>query len=81
MSKLLEGSQPLHLAMSPVIYGFFFASQSSIIDRFGRRILLWGGYLLMALVLVLLETSLLLSVSKCLSRGGPASEIFVQDST
>ncbi|POI28258.1 hypothetical protein CIB84_007992, partial [Bambusicola thoracicus] len=34
---------------------------SSIIDRFGRRILLWGGYLLMALVLVLLETSLLLS--------------------
>lgn len=54
---------------------------SSIIDRFGRRILLWGGYLLMALVLVLLETSLLLSVSKCLSRGGPASEIFVQDST
>ncbi|NXS51731.1 GTR9 protein, partial [Brachypteracias leptosomus] len=33
---------------------------SSIIDRFGRRILLWGGYLLMALILVLLETSLLL---------------------
>lgn len=81
MSKRLEGSQ-LDLAMSPVIYGcVFFASQSSIIDRFGRRILLWGGYLLMALVLVLLETSLLLSVSKCLSRGGPASEIFVQDST
>ncbi|KFO88752.1 Solute carrier family 2, facilitated glucose transporter member 9, partial [Buceros rhinoceros silvestris] len=34
---------------------------SSIIDRFGRRVLLWGGYLLMALILVLLETSLLLS--------------------
>ncbi|KFQ87967.1 Solute carrier family 2, facilitated glucose transporter member 9, partial [Phoenicopterus ruber ruber] len=34
---------------------------SSIIDRFGRRILLWGGYLMMALILVLLETSLLLS--------------------
>ncbi|NXQ84228.1 GTR5 protein, partial [Nyctibius grandis] len=34
---------------------------SSIIDRFGRRMLLWGGYLLMALILVLLETSLLLS--------------------
>ncbi|KFP54319.1 Solute carrier family 2, facilitated glucose transporter member 9, partial [Cathartes aura] len=34
---------------------------SSIIDRFGRRILLWGGYLLMAVILVLLETSLLLS--------------------
>ncbi|KAM9219627.1 solute carrier family 2, facilitated glucose transporter member 11-like [Leptosomus discolor] len=34
---------------------------SSIIDRFGRRILLWGGYLLMALILALLETSLLLS--------------------
>ncbi|KAM6297795.1 solute carrier family 2, facilitated glucose transporter member 11-like [Aegotheles albertisi] len=34
---------------------------SSIIDRLGRRILLWGGYLLMALILVLLETSLLLS--------------------
>ncbi|KFV40994.1 Solute carrier family 2, facilitated glucose transporter member 9, partial [Gavia stellata] len=34
---------------------------SSIIDRFGRRILLWGGYLLMALILVLLETSLVLS--------------------
>ncbi|NWS75752.1 GTR9 protein, partial [Crotophaga sulcirostris] len=34
---------------------------SSIIDHFGRRILLWGGYLLMALILVLLETSLLLS--------------------
>ncbi|NXL46819.1 GTR9 protein, partial [Podilymbus podiceps] len=34
---------------------------SSIIDRFGRRILLWGGYLLMALILVFLETSLLLS--------------------
>ncbi|NXY44772.1 GTR9 protein, partial [Ceuthmochares aereus] len=33
---------------------------SSIIDRFGRRILLWGGYLLMALILLLLETSLLL---------------------
>ncbi|KAF1466149.1 Solute carrier family 2, facilitated glucose transporter member 9, partial [Eudyptes chrysocome] len=33
---------------------------SSIIDHFGRRILLWGGYLLMALILVLLETSLLL---------------------
>ncbi|KFV87733.1 Solute carrier family 2, facilitated glucose transporter member 11, partial [Struthio camelus australis] len=34
---------------------------SSIIDRFGRRILLWGGYLLMALILVLFETSLQLS--------------------
>ncbi|NWI94178.1 GTR7 protein, partial [Pitta sordida] len=34
---------------------------SSIIDRFGRRILVCGGYLLMALILVLLETSLLLS--------------------
>ncbi|NWR75973.1 GTR9 protein, partial [Centropus unirufus] len=34
---------------------------SSIIDHFGRRILLWGGYLLMALILLLLETSLLLS--------------------
>ncbi|NWS39113.1 GTR9 protein, partial [Probosciger aterrimus] len=34
---------------------------SSIIDRFGRRILLWGGYLLMALILMLLEISLLLS--------------------
>ncbi|NXI20503.1 GTR9 protein, partial [Irena cyanogastra] len=34
---------------------------SSIIDRFGRRMLLCGGYLLMALMLVLLETSLLLS--------------------
>ncbi|XP_051661478.1 solute carrier family 2, facilitated glucose transporter member 11-like isoform X2 [Manacus candei] len=34
---------------------------SSIIDRFGRRILLCGGYLLMALILLLLETSLLLS--------------------
>ncbi|NWI15533.1 GTR11 protein, partial [Crypturellus soui] len=34
---------------------------SSIIDRFGRRILLWGGYLLMALILVFLEISLLLS--------------------
>ncbi|KFP38567.1 Solute carrier family 2, facilitated glucose transporter member 9, partial [Chlamydotis macqueenii] len=34
---------------------------SSIIDHFGRRMLLWGGYLLMALILVLLETSLLLS--------------------
>ncbi|NXU53933.1 GTR9 protein, partial [Turnix velox] len=34
---------------------------SSIIDHFGRRILLCGGYLLMALILVLLETSLLLS--------------------
>ncbi|NWT76082.1 GTR9 protein, partial [Prunella himalayana] len=34
---------------------------SSIIDRFGRRMLLCGGYLLMALILGLLETSLLLS--------------------
>ncbi|NXO05798.1 GTR9 protein, partial [Oriolus oriolus] len=34
---------------------------SSIIDRFGRRMLLYGGYLLMALILMLLETSLLLS--------------------
>ncbi|NXS22014.1 GTR9 protein, partial [Mystacornis crossleyi] len=34
---------------------------SSIIDRFGRRMLLCGGYSLMALILVLLETSLLLS--------------------
>ncbi|NXC16120.1 GTR5 protein, partial [Corythaeola cristata] len=34
---------------------------SSIIDYFGRRMLLWRGYLLMALILVLLETSLLLS--------------------
>ncbi|NWT83432.1 GTR9 protein, partial [Lanius ludovicianus] len=34
---------------------------SSIIDRFGRRMLLCGGYVLMALILVLLETSLLLS--------------------
>ncbi|NWX84191.1 GTR9 protein, partial [Nothoprocta ornata] len=33
---------------------------SSIIDRFGRRILLWGGYVLMALILALLEISLLL---------------------
>ncbi|NWW28529.1 GTR9 protein, partial [Falcunculus frontatus] len=34
---------------------------SSVIDRFGRRMLLCGGYLLMALILVLFETSLLLS--------------------
>ncbi|NWU61824.1 GTR9 protein, partial [Pterocles burchelli] len=34
---------------------------SYIIDHFGRRILLWGGYVLMALILVLLEISLLLS--------------------
>ncbi|NXH38755.1 GTR9 protein, partial [Dicaeum eximium] len=34
---------------------------SSIIDRFGRRTLLCGGYLLMALMLALLETSLLLA--------------------
>ncbi|NXP62568.1 GTR9 protein, partial [Chloropsis cyanopogon] len=34
---------------------------SSIIDRFGRRKLLCAGYSLMALMLVLLETSLLLS--------------------
>ncbi|NXB02161.1 GTR9 protein, partial [Cnemophilus loriae] len=34
---------------------------SSIIDRFGRRRLLCGGYLLMAMILVLLEASLLLS--------------------
>ncbi|NXS87357.1 GTR9 protein, partial [Erpornis zantholeuca] len=34
---------------------------SSIIDRFGRRMLLCGGYVVMALILVLLETSLLLS--------------------
>ncbi|NXB92987.1 GTR9 protein, partial [Vidua chalybeata] len=34
---------------------------SSIIDQFGCRVLLCGGYLLMALILVLLETSLLLS--------------------
>ncbi|CAN8193170.1 unnamed protein product [Coccothraustes coccothraustes] len=34
---------------------------SSIIDRFGRRMLLCGGYLLMALILVFLEISLLLS--------------------
>ncbi|NWI35849.1 GTR5 protein, partial [Picathartes gymnocephalus] len=34
---------------------------SSIIDRFGRRTLLCGGYLLMALILVLFEMSLLLS--------------------
>lgn len=54
--------------------------QSSIIDRFGRRTLLCGGYLLMALILVLLETSLLLSVSKCLSGSGPASEFSMQDS-
>ncbi|XP_019362446.1 PREDICTED: solute carrier family 2, facilitated glucose transporter member 11-like isoform X1 [Gavialis gangeticus] len=33
---------------------------SSIIDRFGRRILLWGGYWLMALVLILLVATLLL---------------------
>ncbi|NXJ89639.1 GTR5 protein, partial [Corythaixoides concolor] len=34
---------------------------SSIIDHCGRRVLLWRGYLVMALILVLLETSLLLS--------------------
>ncbi|NWY97415.1 GTR9 protein, partial [Loxia curvirostra] len=34
---------------------------SSIIDRCGRRVLLCGGYLLMALILVLLEICLLLS--------------------
>jgi len=67
------------LDLFQVICFFFSALQSSIIDRFGRRILLWGGYLLMALILVLLETSLLLSVSKCLCGHGPASEFFVQD--
>ncbi|NXS94691.1 GTR9 protein, partial [Jacana jacana] len=48
----------LGVAISELISTIFC---SSIIDRFGRRILLWGGYLLMALILVLLETSLLLS--------------------
>ncbi|NXW15802.1 GTR7 protein, partial [Circaetus pectoralis] len=33
---------------------------SSIISHFGCQTLLWGGYLLMALILVLLETRLLL---------------------
>lgn len=56
----------------------FSTPQSSIIDRFGRRILLWGGYLLMALILTLLEISLLLSVSKHLSGSGAVSELFVQ---
>ncbi|NXK75327.1 GTR9 protein, partial [Amazona guildingii] len=48
----------LGVAVSEVISLIFC---SSIIDRFGRRILLWGGYLLMALILLLLEISLLLS--------------------
>ncbi|KFQ43187.1 Solute carrier family 2, facilitated glucose transporter member 9, partial [Nestor notabilis] len=48
----------LGVAISEVISLIFC---SSIIDRFGRRILLWGGYLLMALILILLEISLLLS--------------------
>lgn len=77
MSDLLDSWQ-LDFASSDM--QFFSTLQSSIIDRFGRRILLWGGYLLMALILVLLETSLLLSVSKYLSGSGPASEFFVQDS-
>ncbi|NXY86603.1 GTR5 protein, partial [Alcedo cyanopectus] len=48
----------LGVAVSEIISTIFC---SSIIDRFGRRLLLWGGYLLMALILLLLETSLLLS--------------------
>ncbi|NXR09103.1 GTR9 protein, partial [Semnornis frantzii] len=48
----------LGVAVSEIISVIFC---SSIIDRFGRRLLLWGGYSLMALILVLLEASLLLS--------------------
>ncbi|NXL39419.1 GTR9 protein, partial [Glaucidium brasilianum] len=59
-ANLKEGIIPyvsLGVAISELISIIFC---SSIIDRFGRRILLWGGYLMMALILVLLETSLLL---------------------
>ncbi|NXP71519.1 GTR9 protein, partial [Ramphastos sulfuratus] len=47
----------LGVAVSEIISVIFC---SSIIDRFGRRMLLWSGYSLMALILVLLEASLLL---------------------
>ncbi|NXJ81766.1 GTR9 protein, partial [Trogon melanurus] len=60
-AKLQESIIPyvsLGVAISELISIIFC---SYIIDRFGRRILLWGGYLLMALILALLETSLLLS--------------------
>ncbi|NXD67237.1 GTR9 protein, partial [Eolophus roseicapillus] len=50
---------------------------SSIIDRFGRRILLWGGYLLMALILTLLEISLLLSDQFLWMRYGSVILIFL----
>lgn len=40
----------------------FSAFQSTLIDRFGRKVLLWGGYTLMCSVLALLTMTLSLQV-------------------
>lgn len=40
----------------------FSALQSTLIDRFGRKVLLWGGYTLMCSVLALLTMTLSLQV-------------------
>lgn len=49
----------------------FSDSQSAIIDRFGRRVLLWSGYGLMAGVLAFLVPALSLQVKKLLFLGHP----------
>lgn len=42
----------------------FSAFQSTLIDRFGRKVLLWGGYTLMCSVLALLTMTLSLQVKR-----------------
>uniref|UniRef100_A0A669PZR4 Major facilitator superfamily (MFS) profile domain-containing protein n=1 Tax=Phasianus colchicus TaxID=9054 RepID=A0A669PZR4_PHACC len=50
------GQEFFHLRTE--IYDLFFALQSILIERFGRKVLLWRGYTLMCSVLALLTTTL-----------------------
>lgn len=46
------------------LWPMFSSFQSTLIDRFGRKVLLWGGYTLMCSVLALLTMTLSLQVKR-----------------
>uniref|UniRef100_A0A8D2JDZ1 Solute carrier family 2, facilitated glucose transporter member 5 n=1 Tax=Varanus komodoensis TaxID=61221 RepID=A0A8D2JDZ1_VARKO len=67
LSMVVAAEKAMHRLSSSSLH--LLAFQSSIIEHFGRRLLLWGGYASMVLVLALLTVTLSLQVSQSFGPG------------
>lgn len=86
LTHLLLRMRQSSLGWASVWSDHLFCPQSSIIDRLGRRILLWGGFGMMAFTLALLVLTLSIQVSKShlanswLSGSTPFEQFFLFNS-